>query len=146
MAVPRLLPLLLAGGLLLGAAAGGRADTLPVPTEPLKDYEGQGLILLDLPAPAPVQTRDGEKIITPGVSTFVQFIQAYVWPDRLYLELAFGGAREINVVQANTERRYSPAVGYVVETTYKNLEQAPQNPITAVQLSMATYAKLVREL
>lgn len=131
--------------LLSGLAAAVRAEPIPAPTEQLKDFQGRGVILLDLPAgPPPV---DGPKdAIIPGISMWVEMRQAYVWPDRILTELNLLGNRQVVLVQGNTELTYSPGTGLIIERLYKNLEHAPENPMTAVQISMATYAKLLQEL
>ena len=131
----------------LGMAA---AEPLPAPTAPLKDYEGKGVLQIELPPdPNAKPAADGEKVIDPGFSAWFGFRQAYVRPDRVLLHLYLFNQRspaQSTLVQGSTERSYSPGTGYIVERSFKNLETATENPIMALQMSMATYARVFQEL
>ena len=155
-------PLLLAGLLPLLPLASGFADepptpatgpgagkapavesVLPAPTEPLKDFLGKSTIVLDLPpAKSTTQLENGEAALNPGVAMWIDINQSFVWPDRILVERS----GQKTLVQGNTEIDYSPTVNYIVERTYKNLDRGTINPIRAVQFSLATYARLVREM
>jgi hypothetical protein len=169
-------PLLLAGLLPLAVLSAGRADdvtpapvgktasaekavapesgaaasksptvesVIPAPTEALKDFQGNSIIVLDLPPSENVsRTDDGETVFLPGIAFWVDVNQAYVWPDRVLIERS----GQVTLVQASTEIDYNAGVGYIVERTYKNMDRAPLNPIRSLQFSMATYAKLVRQM
>lgn len=118
-------------------------SVLPAPTEPLKDFEGRSRMVLDLPpAQSTTKLENGEPAQIPGIALWLDLRQAFVWPDRVLIERE----NQISLVQANTEIEYSPTVSYVVERSYKNLDRAAVNPMKAVQYSMATYARLVREM
>jgi hypothetical protein len=57
-----------------------------------------------------------------------------------------GATAERTLVLGNIERTFSPVTGYVVETTYKNLDFGEENPIAAIQMSMATYAQILKAI
>ena len=134
-----------------GAAAlfTGRAlaDPLPAPTEALKDYTGKAVIQFELPDPVPQGAKKSDGALNPGLGFWMEIRQSYVWPDRLLMDLSILGAmQERTLVLGNIERTFSPATGYVIERTYKNLEFGDENPIAAVQMSMATYAQVLKEM
>ncbi len=139
-----LLSLVLAGALAVALAVTGRAEPLPAPTEELRDFQGRGVIFLSLPSapPGPDQSPD---VITPGISLWVDVRQSYVRPDRILQDLNVLGSRTVVLVQGNTELAYTPG-GYLIERVYKNVDHAAETPMTAVQMSMATYARLLREV
>jgi hypothetical protein len=131
----------LLSGLLTTAVAA--AEVLPEPTEPLRDFVGKAVIILDLPAVATDRKDErGEPIQEPGIATWIDLRQSFVWPDRILIQRG----DQVTLVQGNVEIDYSPAVGYIVERVYRNLDKAPQNPIRSIQFSMATYARLLREM
>ena len=134
--------LLALGNLASYAAAPAGAEPIPAPTEALKDYVGTGVIQVDVPT----SIADGKAAAEGSFTTWVPFRQGYVRPDRLLLVLSVSGILQGMVVSGDTERIYSPSTGYVLQRQYKNVETATENPMTAVQLSMATYAKILREL
>lgn len=118
------------------------ADPLPAPTEELRDFEGRGILQLDLP---PATRADG-KTGDSGLSLVIPIRQAYVRPDRMLLILDLFNVRQIFLAQAATERSFNPTTGYILEVNYRNFDPTSGNPMTAAQLSMATYARLLREL
>ena len=65
----------------------GVENVLPAPTEPLKDFQGKSLIVLDLP-PTQSTTRleNGEPAFDPGISLWLDLRQSFVWPDRVLIE------------------------------------------------------------
>lgn len=133
---------------LSGAAAiltrAALADPLPAPTEALKDYTGKAIIQLELPNPVPKESVS-DKTLNPGLGLWMEVKQSYVWPDRMLMDLSIQGAtQERTLVVGNIERTFSPVTGYVIETTYKNMEFGEENPIGAVQMSMATYAQILK--
>ena len=134
--------LLTLGNLAPQAAAPAAAEPIPAPTQALKDYEGIGIMQIDLPT----SVADGKKATDVGFTTWFPFRQGYVRPDQLLLVLEIGGSVQSMLVSGDLERIYNPSTGYVIQRQYKNLETATENPLTAVQLSMATYAKVLREL
>jgi hypothetical protein len=154
MADRTLLSVCLAALILTGCCAAGRADVIPAPTVPLKDYDGRGVFQIDIPAltesAAEGGPSEGGKVIQPGITTWFHFRQTYVRPDRVRMELGFGTQRnqvgQIMLAQGATERTYYPGNAYAIERSYKNLEQAQENPINAVGMAMFTYARVLREV
>ena len=129
----------------LGNLAALHAEPLPAPTVPLKDFDGRGVIQIELP-PSHASTDPNQ--IETGLMTWIAFRQAYVRPDKMLLELSMGrsGPSQISVATGNVERIYSRGANYKQERIYRNLETSPQNPMTTVQTSMATYARILREI
>ena len=134
-----------AASLLAGRAL---AEPLPPATEALKDYSGRAVIQFELPDPVPKGAKvdpKEEPALNPGLGFWMEMRQSYVWPDRLLMDLSIQGAsQERTLVLGNIERSFSPVTGYIVETTYKNLEFGDENPIAAIQMSMATYAQILK--
>lgn len=129
-----------------GSGAAARAEKLPEPAALLKDYDGKGIVQIFMPPRGAVTAKDGKKVVDPGFSTWFPFRQSYVNPNRILMMVNLLGALQSTLVQDNVERTYVPSAGYVIERTYKNLDRAEENPIGTVQLSMATYARVLREL
>jgi len=138
--------LVLTAALALANLAAASADPLPAATEPLKDFDGKGIIQVDLPGGAPIHTEKGEEGTDPGLRMWFPFRQAWVRPDRLLVDFEFYGTRQVTLIQGSIERTYSPATKYIVQRTYKNLETTTENPMTAQRLSMLTYGKMLRDL
>lgn len=128
-------------------SAGTGAAPLPAPTEALKDYRALGVIQIDLPGGRPsAVTVAGGTQSEPGLNLYIPMYQAYVRPDRLLVQLNLFGSQQAILAMGNTERTFTPASGYIVERTYRNLDPAAESPMTAAQLSMTTYARVLREL
>lgn len=144
MAVSTLRPLILATLLLAGNTVAARAEPVPQPTEELKDYHGLGFVQLEVP----VRTGAANGKTTQDVpfSTWFPFRQGYVRPDRMLMVLNVAGSIQATLATGDTESTYSPATGYVIRKTYKNLDPTGPNPMVSAQFSMATYARLLREL
>jgi len=123
------------------------ADVVPEPTEPLKDYRGRGVIQIDIP-PATVAVGDGTKVVDQGVNLLGTIGQAYVWPDTTLVGLEVLGSRQLfrTVGRLGVEQQWSSGSGYIIERTYKNLAKDGLSPLMGVQLSMSTYARLLREV
>jgi len=138
----RLCPLLL---LIAALAAGAGAEPIPAPTDALKDYHGLGVIQLDIPTTSVVKPQPGQKVVDTPFSTWFPFRQGYVRPDRMLMVMSLGGALQSMLASGDTEMVYSPTTGYVVKRTFKNLLPATPNPMMTHQLSMATYARVLRE-
>lgn len=132
--------------LLCGNLAAAHAEKLPEPPSLLKDYDGKGIVQISLPSRGVVTDKDGKKVIDPGFGTWFRMRQTYVNPNRVLVIMDPGGVVQATLVQDNVERKYSPATGYVIEKTYKNLDKADINPISALQHSMSSYAQVLREL
>lgn len=132
--------------LLLGNLVAAHAEKLPEPPSVLKDYDGKGIIQISLPSRGVVNAKDGKKVIDPGFSTWFRMRQTYVNPNRILVVMDPGNTVQAILIQDNIERTYAPSTGYVIEKSYKNLEKADENPIGALQLSMSTYARVLREL
>lgn len=126
----------------LGNVLPAGAEKLPEPPSVLKDYDGRGIVQLSMPS----RGANKNGAIDPGFSTWFTFRQSYVNPGRIYMGVNLLGALKATLVQDNVERTYAPSTGYVVEATYKNLEKVKESPISTVQMAMATYAQLLREL
>jgi hypothetical protein len=123
------------------------AEPLPAPTEALKDYSGKAVVQFELPDPVPQGAKKGDAALNPGLGFWIDMRQSYVWPDRMMVDLSIQGAtQQRTLVLGNIERTFSPTTGYVIETTYKNLDFGEENPITAVQMSMSTYAQILKEM
>ncbi|MFN3647956.1 MAG: hypothetical protein ACK47B_00135 [Armatimonadota bacterium] len=123
------------------------AEPLPAPEEPLKDYNAKGYVQVDLPPLSePMPGPDGTKIVDTGVRLWFPFHQAYVRPDRMMLDLIVQSRRQRMLVQGGTERVYTPQNGIVVETVYRNLDAARENPITAHRMSMAAFSRALQEI
>jgi hypothetical protein len=139
--------LYLAALLALGNILPAAADAIPEPTEALKDYNGRGVLQIDIP-PAPVSVGDGTKIVDSGLTVIAEIGQAYVWPDRTRVASQVFGVRQVflTLANANTEQQWTPGTGFIVRRTYKNLEKDSPSPMMGVQLSMSTYAKWLREV
>jgi hypothetical protein len=143
----RTLPLLfLTTALALGNVLPARAEKLPEPPMVLKDYDGRGVVQLSMPSRGTAKNKNGDDVIDPGFSTWFTFRQTFVNPGRIYMGVNLLGALRATLVQDNVERTYAPSTGYVIETTYKNLEKATESPISTVQMAMSTYAQLLRDL
>jgi hypothetical protein len=143
-------PLYLTAVLLAANLGAASADPVPAPTGVLKDYDGRGFIQIEVPpSQKTVKAEDGSKVVDPGLTTWFVFRQAFVRPNRHLLQLGFQNQSQVNqvtLVDGNTERTWSPGAPYALERSYKNLEPDAEIPSTAVQLSMATYARVFREL
>lgn len=135
--------LVLATLVLLGNVAAARAEPVPAPTEALKDFDGRGAIQVELPPSAPGTKTEVEA----GVMTWLSFRQAYVRPDRMLMELSMGrgGPSQVTLAAGNTERTYPRGAGYVQERVYRNLEAVGESPMATVQMSMTTYARILRD-
>lgn len=128
------------------ATGAAHADKLPEATGVLKDYDGRGTIQITIPPRGEITLKDGQKAVDPGFSTWFAFRQMFVSPGRILMMHNLGNALQATLVQDNVERTYIPTAGYVIERSYKNLDKAEENPINTVQMAMATYAKVLREL
>jgi hypothetical protein len=145
---------LLAGALMVGSLAAPADETTEpgaatagevTQTRQLRDFIGFGIFQIDLPPSPTGVAEDGSEIIDQGVRVWMPVRQAYVWPDRTYVEVEVLGQRQISVVMQARERTLSPAAGYIVERTYKNVPLGKEPPIAALQLSMVTYSRIFRE-
>lgn len=147
MAPPKPRMLYVATFLALGNLLPASADSLPEPPEPLKDYQGRGVLQVIIPSTR-ASVGDGTKVVDPGLSMSADIFQAYVWPDRSYVALEAFGARQVFLTLGNAgvEKQWSPGASYVITRTYKNLDKDTASPMMGVQLSMATYAKVLREI
>lgn len=136
----------LTAALAAGSLPGARAEPLPAPTGTLRDYVGRAILQIDLPAQS-TDKKDGagKTVVEPALNLVVPMNQAFVGPDRFLVENLLGG-RQVTLVLANTERTYVPGTGFLVECTYKNVDPKGPSPIPAMQLSMATYAELLKGL
>jgi hypothetical protein len=143
MRVRSILSTLLAGLALTAAAAW--AEPIPAPTDALKDYHGLGVIQIDIPTSSVVKPQPGQKVLEAPFSTWFPFRQGYVRPDRMLMVMNVGGAIQSMLATGDTEMVYSPAAGYVVKRTFKNLLPGTPNPMMTAGLSMATYARVLRE-
>lgn len=130
----------------LTTLAAAHAEKLPEPTGVLKDYDGKGIVQISIPSRGTVTTQDGKKVVDPGYSTWFPFRQTFVNPGRILMAVNLLGALQATLVQDNIERTYVPSAGYVIERNYKNLDKAEENPINTVQMAMATYADVLKEL
>ncbi|MGV3719425.1 MAG: hypothetical protein ACO1SX_00830 [Actinomycetota bacterium] len=122
------------------------AEKLPEPTGVLRDYDGRGTIQITIPPRGEISLENGQKAVDPGFSTWFAFRQMFVSPGRILMVHNLGNALQATLVQDNVERTYIPTAGSVIERNYKNLDKAEENPINTVQMAMATYAKVLREL
>jgi hypothetical protein len=132
--------------LVLGNLGSARAEPIPAPTAVLRDFHGLGVIVIDLPADARPAGSSSEKSVRLGLGTWIDIRQAYVQPDRILVELGLQSTRQTTVVMAGVERTYSPATQYIVQREFRNLPPGSSNPIPAIQMSMASYASVLREL
>lgn len=144
MAVSTLRPLIIASFLLLGNCLGARAEPIPQPTDQLKDYHGLGFVQIEIPVTGVAE--DGKNVQAVPFTTWFPFRQGYVRPDRTLMVINVAGSVQAMLGSGDTEKIYSPATGYVVQRTYKNLDPAGANPMLSAQFSMATYARVMREL
>jgi hypothetical protein len=126
----------------LGNLAGARAEPVPAPSSPLRDYEVKGIVQIDIPSSGKI----GDRGFDPGVNLWFPIRQQFVWPDRQLIQLLAAGSVQSTLVQGNVERSYSPGGSYIVQRIYKNLEAAESSPITALQLSLSTFAKVLGDL
>lgn len=130
----------------LGGMSAAHAERLPEPPGVLKDYDGRGIVQISIPSKGEIMLKDGQKALDPGFSTWFPFRQTFVSPGRIYMAVNLLGALQATLVQDNVERTYVPSAGYVIERSYKNLAKTDENPINTVQMAMATYARVLREL
>jgi hypothetical protein len=144
MAHRTLRPLVFAALLLAGNLAPARAEQIPAPTDALKDYHGLGFVQVE--APVAASSGDGKKTADVPFTTWFAFRQGYVRPDRMLMVMNVAGVVQSMLVTADTERTYSPSTGYVIQRTWKNLDPGAAHPAQGAQLSMATYARVLREL
>lgn len=140
MPVPSLRYLVLTTLLAAANLSAARADRIPAPTEPLRDYDGKGIVQIDIPGKA----RDKDSV-EPGQKLWFPFQQSWVRPNRFFLDIEIYGARQRTLVQGNIERTYSPR-SVIIERVYKNMETAAENPMASARLSMVAYASALREL
>jgi hypothetical protein len=145
MAARTLRPLILTTLLLVGNLAPACADPIPAPKEPLKDYHGLGFVQIEIPVSSGTSA-DGKKAQDVPFMTWFPFRQGYVRPDRMLMVMNVAGSIQAMLATADTEQIYSPSSGYVVRRTYKNLDPTQPSPMQSVQFSMATYARVLREL
>jgi hypothetical protein len=131
-----------AGLLALGNMPPACADPVPAPPQELKDYEGKGIIQIDIP-PTPAA---GDKAVNSGINFWFPFRQAYVRPDRLLMDIDVLGNRQLTLIQGSIERSYTASTNYIIERSFKNVDPAAPSPMPATQLSMATYARVLREV
>jgi hypothetical protein len=136
----------LAAVLSLAVLGAARAEKLPEPTSVLKDYDGSGIVQISIPSRGVVKDKDGKQVVDPGYSTWFPFRQTYVNPGRIYMAVNLLGTLQATLVQDNVERTFVPSAGYVIERNYKNLDKADEHPINTVQMAMATYAAVLKEL
>src|SRR5689334_22302966 len=111
------------------ATAAERAEPIPAPTQALQDYDGKGVIQVEIPPSRTAPSASGDRVVDPGFTAWFTFRQAYVRPDRLLLELYIGSQTrpaQKTLIQGNAERTYSPGSGYAVERVFKNLETATE--------------------
>jgi hypothetical protein len=133
----------LATALSLGNLAPARSEPVPAPKGELKDYHGTGFIQLEIPtAEAPP---DAVERPIPYTAWFA-FRQGYVRPDRMLMVLNVGGAIQHMLISGESESIYNPSAGYVVRRTYRNVDTSQPSPMYSAQLSMATYARVLREI
>lgn len=124
-------------------AAPGRADALPQPERELRDYDGKGVIYIDLmPADPGAEGKPAE----PGLCTWIEMRQAFVAPDRLLVDLSLFATRQITLTMGSTERTFNPVTPYVIEKTYKNVERVEEIVVPSRQLSMEVYRRLLLTL
>lgn len=145
MAVRTLRPLFLSTLLLAGNVVAAQAEPIPAPKEALKDYHGLGFVQLEVPIHSGVSA-DGKKVQDVPFMTWFPFRQGYVRPDRMLMVMNVAGSVQSMLATADTEQVYSPSAGYVIRRTYKNLDPTQPSPMQSVQFSMATYARVLREL
>ncbi len=127
------IPCVLGAMLALGAPIGHAQGTAPLSgasLRPLLDYHGRGTV----------------QVTIPETSVSIGFEQSYVAPDALLFSFDMPPLKQYYLVNGSTERSYSPAAGYLVERRYRNLEKLPFSPSVAVQMSMAQFGRVIREL
>lgn len=115
----------------------------PAAREVVRDFAARGIVQIDLP---PSDSGDGTKVIDAGVNLMLPINQAFVWPDRTLLEVEIGNSLNMYLSQSSTEYQFNPASGYLLETTYRNLNRAEYNPMFSRQLSIVAWADLIPKM
>jgi hypothetical protein len=130
-----------AAAVAVGAPSPAHSEPVPAPKEELKDYHALGVIQLEIPTSSPDPTAKP----VPFTAWF-PFRQGYVRPDRMLMVMNVAGAIQLMLVSGDSESQFSPSAGYVVRRTYKNADPSSPAPMLGSQLSMATYARALREI
>jgi hypothetical protein len=112
------------------ARAAGPSGPLPVPPQPIQDYQAKGNI----------------QVTIPEISLVLGFEQSYVAPDTVLFGFEMDALKRWWLVSGDRERTYNPGAAFLIERRYRNLDKLPFSPSAAVQMSMAHYARVIREL
>src|SRR5262245_59524693 len=119
----------LAAGLAAAASADPPAPAAGAP-KPLADYHGKGTI----------------QVTIPEANVVIGFEQAYVAPDAQLFSFDMELLKQWSLVVGDRERTYNAGAAFAVEHRYRNLQKLPVHPSVAGQLSMAQFARVIREI